>query len=196
MQVIATIKKSKTTDTARQNLISQFGFSEAQAKAILAMPLSRLAAIERTKLKEEGRELWERIKFLKALLASEAKRLEVVIEETSALKTQFATPRRTVIIDREDQAAGLAPLTQADLVVPDKPQVVAITTRGILRVDADRFSDKAKVGPSAKAVEAHLQQLHLQPAGYLAARFQSGPGLESAGWPGARRSCPGRSGAG
>lgn len=162
-EVIATIKKSKTTDTARENLIKQFGFSEAQARAILAMQLSRLAAMERTKLKEEGRELLERIKYLNVLLASETKRLEVVIEETTALKTKFATPRRTVIIDREDQAAGLAVTTEADLVVPDKPQVVAITTRGILRVDADRFTHKAKAGPSARAVEAHLQQLWLQP---------------------------------
>jgi DNA gyrase/topoisomerase IV subunit A len=127
------------------------------------MQLSRLAVMERTKLKEEGRELLERIKYLNVLLASERKRLEVVIDETTALKTQFATPRRTVIIDREDQAAGLAVTTEADLVVPDKPQVVAITTRGILRVDADRFTYKAKVGPSARAVEAHLQQLRLQP---------------------------------
>lgn len=162
-EVIATIKKSKTTDIARENLIMQFGFSEVQAKAILAMQLSRLAALEQTKLKEEGRELRQRIKYLKALLASETRRLEVVIEETTALKAQFATLRRTVIIDREDQAAGLAVTTEADLVVPNKPQVVAITTRGILRADADQFSYKVKVGPSARAVEAHLQQLRLQP---------------------------------
>jgi DNA gyrase subunit A len=162
-EVIATIKKSKTTDTARENLIKQFGFSEAQARAILAMQLSRLAALEQAKLKEEGRDLRQRIKYLKVLLASEARRLEVVIEETTALKARFATPRRTVIIDREDQAAGLVVKTEADLVVPDKPQVVAITTRGILRVDADRFTYKAKMGPSARAVETHLQQLRLQP---------------------------------
>ncbi|GIK42642.1 MAG: DNA gyrase subunit A [Chloroflexota bacterium] len=162
-EVIATIKKSKTTDTARENLIKQFGFSEAQARAILTMQLSRLAALEQAKLKEEGRDLRQRIKYLKALLASEARRLEVVIEETMALKAQFATPRRTVIIDREDQAAGLVVTTEADLVVPDKPQVVAITTRGILRADADRFTYKVKGGPSARAVEAHLKQLCLQP---------------------------------
>ncbi|GIK43517.1 MAG: DNA gyrase subunit A [Chloroflexota bacterium] len=162
-QVIATIRKSKDADVARQNLIKQFKFSEAQAKAILAMQLSRLAALERTKLKEEGRELWERIKVLKALLGSEAKRLEVVIEETTALKNKFATPRRTVIIEREDQAAGLAAKTDADLATVDKPQVVVITTRGVLRTEAEQFAYRAKVGATAKAVEAHLQQLQLQP---------------------------------
>ncbi|MCL4298389.1 MAG: DNA topoisomerase 4 subunit A [Anaerolineae bacterium] len=162
-QVIATIRKSKDADVARQNLIKQFKFSEAQAKAILAMQLSRLAALERTKLKEEGRELWERIKVLKALLGSEAKRLEVVIEETTALKNKFATPRRTVIIEREDQAAGLAAKTDSDLATVDKPQVVAITTRGVLRTEAEQFAYRVKTGATAKAVEAHLQQLQLQP---------------------------------
>jgi DNA gyrase subunit A len=162
-QVIATIRKSKTTDTARENLIKQFGFTEVQTKAILAMQLSRLAAMERTKLKEEGRELFERIKYLKALLASEAKRLEVVIEETTALKTKFATARRTVIIDKEEQAAGLSTTTEADMAVPEKPQIVAITTRGLLRAEANEFSYKVKAGPSARAGESQLRQLLLQP---------------------------------
>src|SRR5262245_33783876 len=127
------------------------------------MQLSRLAAMERTKLKEEGRELFERIKYLKALLASEARRLEVVIEETTALKTKFATARRTVIIDKEEQAAGLSTTTEADMAVPEKPQIVAITTRGLQRTNADDFSYKVKAGPSARAVESHLRQLLLQP---------------------------------
>jgi DNA gyrase subunit A len=162
-QVIAMIRKAKTSDAARQNLIRQFGFSEAQAKAILAMPLSRLAAMERSNLKEEGRGLFERIKYLKALLAAETRRLDVVIEETTALKKQFASQRRTVILDREDQAAGLAAATEADLATPETPQVVALTTRGLERTDAAQFSYKIKTGSSAKAVEAHLRQLYLQP---------------------------------
>lgn len=162
-QVIATIRKSKDAETARENLIKQFKFSEAQAKAILAMQLSRLAALERTKLKEEGRDLWARIKVLKALLGSEAKRLEVVVEETTALKTKFATPRRTVIVEREDQAAGLAATTEAELSRVDKPQVVAITTRGVIRAEAENFAYRVKAGASAKAVEAQLQQFQLQP---------------------------------
>lgn len=162
-QVIATIRKSKDAEVARENLIKQFKFSEVQAKAILAMQLSRLAALERSKLKEEGRELWERIKVLRALLGSETKRLEVVVEETTVLKNKFATPRRTVIIEREDQAAGLAARTDSDLATVDKPQVVALTTRGVVRAEAEQFSYRVKAGATAKAVEAHLQQLQLQP---------------------------------
>lgn len=162
-QVIATIKKSKTTDTARQNLMSEFKFSDAQARAILSMQLSRLAAMERTKLKDEEKELRARIKYLEGLLASEAKRLEVIVEETTALKNQFATSRRTVILDGEQQAAGLTAATESDLVRPEGPQMVAITTRGIARTHAAEFSYKLKGGQSAKAVEAHLLHLVTEP---------------------------------
>ncbi|GIK36976.1 MAG: DNA gyrase subunit A [Chloroflexota bacterium] len=158
-QIIATIKRSKTTDTARQNLITDFKFSDLQARAILSMQLSRLAAMERTKLKEEEKELQARINYLKQLVASEAKRLNVIIEETRALKAQYATPRRTIILDGEQQAAGLSAATESDLAKPDGPQVVAITTRGINRTHAGDFTYKIKAGLSAKAVEAHL--LHL-----------------------------------
>jgi DNA gyrase subunit A len=149
-EVIATIKKSRTTDTARRNLVKQFKFTEAQAQAILDMQLRRLAALERKKLQEEHQELQARIKYLKGLLASQAKRLKVVVEETTALKEQFATPRRTVILDNEQQAAGMAITTEADLAVPEGPQVVAVTTRGLLRSDADSFSYRPKAGASSR----------------------------------------------
>ncbi|MBE7556696.1 MAG: hypothetical protein HS126_37070 [Anaerolineales bacterium] len=56
-QVIAEIKKSKTADTARQNLVKKFKFSEAQARSILEMQLCRLAALEQARLEEE-RQNW------------------------------------------------------------------------------------------------------------------------------------------
>src|SRR5512133_3481116 len=51
--VIDTIRKSDTTEAARQNLMKRFKLSEIQAQAILDMPLRRLAALERQKLEEE-----------------------------------------------------------------------------------------------------------------------------------------------
>ncbi len=65
------------------------------------MQLRRLAGLERKRLQEECKELQQRIKCLRGLLAAEAKRLAVVIEEIKAIKTEFATPRRTVILTDE-----------------------------------------------------------------------------------------------
>ncbi len=158
-EVITTIKKSKSTGAALTNLIKQFKFSEAQARAILEMQLRRLAALERQKLQAEGKELRQRIKYLQGLLAAEAKRLAVIIEETMAVKKTFATPRRTIIVDEEQQAAGIGVTTEAELVKPEGPQVVAITTHGILRSPADHYAYKVNPGVSSRAVEAHLFQL-------------------------------------
>jgi DNA gyrase subunit A len=162
-EVIATIKKSKTPETARANLMKNFDFSEIQAQAILDMQLRRLAALERAKLKDEGKEVWARIKYLKELLASEEKRLAVVVEETAALKEAFAGPRRTVILDRERQAAGLAATTEADLARPEETQIVVMTTQGVRRFDKRQFSDRVKAGVSARAVEMHLRRLEVEP---------------------------------
>ena len=103
-QVIETIRRSRTVETAQSNLMRELGFSEAQAQAILAMQLRRLAALERRKLIDEQKELKARIATLQELLASEARRLEVVVEETQAIKARFATPRRTAILT--GQVAG------------------------------------------------------------------------------------------
>jgi DNA gyrase subunit A len=160
-EVIATIRSSRTVETAQANLMKKFGFSELQAEAILAMQLRRLAALERRKLADEEKELKERIKYLKGLLKSEARRLEVVVEETTAIKEKFATPRKTVILT--DEKAGQAIVTAADLAVPDGPQVIVVTTQGVQRNDAKGFAYKVKPGVTSRAVEAHRMHLRAAP---------------------------------
>ncbi len=159
-QVIATIRRSRTAETAEKNLIKQFKFTPLQAQAILAMQLRRLAALERRKLADEEKELKARIKYLKGLLRSEARRLEVVVQETQAIKEKFATPRKTIILT--DEKPGAAIVTEADLAVPDGPQVIVLTTRGVQRADAKGFGYRVKPGATSRAVEAH--RLHLRTA--------------------------------
>jgi DNA gyrase subunit A len=160
-QVIDTIRRSRTAETAQANLIKKFEFTELQAEAILSMQLRRLAALERRKLADEEKELEERIKYLQALLRSEKKRLEVIAEETRAIKERFATPRKTVILTSEKPGAGI--ITAADLAVPDGPQVLVVTTQGLERHDAKGFGYKIKPGITGRAVEAHRRHLHTQP---------------------------------
>jgi len=157
-QVIDTIRRSRTTETAEKNLIKTFEFSQLQAQAILAMQLRRLAGLERRKLADEEKELQARIKYLKGLLRSEKRRLEVVVEETQAIKEKFATPRKTVILTEEKPRDSI--VTEADLAVPEEPQVVVVTTRGVQRNDASRFGYRVSAGATSRAVEA--QRLHLR----------------------------------
>ncbi len=161
-EVIDTIRRSRTAESAEANLIKKFGFTQLQAQAILSMQLRRLAALERRKLADEEKELRERIKYLQALLRSEKKRLEVVVEETRALKEQFATPRKTVILT--DEKPGDSIVTEADLAVPDGPQVLVVTTQGFERHDAKGFGYRVKPGTTGRAVEAHRRHLTTEPS--------------------------------
>ncbi len=161
-QVIATIRRSRNVDTARSNLVQNFGFSEIQAQAILDMPLRRLTALERRQLVEEEKELRARIKYLEGLLASEKKRLEVFIEETAALKEKFATPRRTVIVEREGGGGTIT--TAADLAMPEAPQMLVLTPDGVLRCNAEGFSYRAGRTLTRHPVrDMHLAHIAVEP---------------------------------
>src|SRR5699024_1151067 len=60
-EVINTIRRSQTTETAKKNLMKGFKLSDVQAQAILDMRLARLAALERRKVEEEYREVLKEI---------------------------------------------------------------------------------------------------------------------------------------
>jgi DNA gyrase subunit A len=135
-EVIETIRRSREPRTARNNLMRKFKFTEEQADAILHTQLQQLAALGRTRLEDEAKELRERIAYLEDLLGSEKRRLDVIVEETEALKEEFSVPRRTVIVDSEDKAAGTTVMTGSDLVAPDMDQVLALTPDGVERSDA------------------------------------------------------------
>jgi DNA gyrase subunit A len=160
-QVIDTIRRSRTSETAESNLIRKFKFTRVQAQAILAMQLRRLAGLERRRLADEEKELKARIRFLKGLLRSQARRLEVIVEETQAIKEQFATPRKTIILTGEKPGDTI--VTEAELAMPEGPQVVVVTTQGVQRNDAKGFSYRVRPGTTSRAVEAHLIHLPTEP---------------------------------
>jgi DNA gyrase subunit A len=160
--VIDTIRRSRTTETACTNLMRKFKLSEIQATAILDMPLRRLPAMERAKLRDEEKTLMERIQYLEGLLASEQKQLDVILEETAEIKTRYARPRRTTIVDAAP-GEGEAPVTAADLAVPDAPQLVALTTQGIERCNADAYTYDVQTGVSRGAVVAHRVRAVAEP---------------------------------
>ncbi|MFN8443593.1 MAG: DNA gyrase subunit A [Caldilineaceae bacterium] len=129
-EVIATIRRSQTVETARKNLMENFKFTEIQAQAILDMQLRRLAALERKKLQEEFNELRKRIQYLEELLADPKKILAVIKEELLALKAKYGDARRTQIVDRTKGA-----LTTTDL-LPDQQVWVTVNQDGDLRRQA------------------------------------------------------------
>jgi DNA gyrase subunit A len=126
-KVIATIRKSRTTDDARQNLMSQFELTRIQADAILEMPLRRLAALERNKILDELAEVLKTISYLEDLLATTARILGVVKQELAELKAKYGDERRTEI-----SAEGLAEFNEEDL-IPHQKMAVILSNRGFIK---------------------------------------------------------------
>jgi len=123
--VIATIRRSPDTDTARTRLMRKFKLSELQAQAILDMQLKRLAKLEREKLQAEHKVLLERINYLEDLLAHPEKILGVIKDHLLALKEQYGDDRRSQIVDRQ----GVA-LTTSEFLT-DEEVLVMLTKKGV-----------------------------------------------------------------
>jgi len=97
-RIIKVIKTSKSVPAAKENLMKEFGLSEAQSQAILEMQLQRLTALERDKIEAEYMELLKRIEECRAILASEKKIEHIIKTELADLKKRYGDPRRTEIV--------------------------------------------------------------------------------------------------
>ncbi len=156
-EVIDTIRRSRTPDSARTNLKKKFKFSDPQTTAILDMQLRRLAALERKRLKDEEKELKKRMRYLNSLLKSQAKRLDVVVKETTSLKQQFATPRLTQIIS---QASNGPTLSLAEV---SEAQIIVLHPDRIMMHAKSNFAYRAKNALSARRVTQHLAHTTVEP---------------------------------
>ncbi|HQK63529.1 MAG TPA: DNA gyrase subunit A, partial [Candidatus Staskawiczbacteria bacterium] len=125
--VIATIKKSKDKDEARENLMKKFKLTERQAVAILEMRLQTLAGLERKKIEDELKELLALIKELTAILKSPEKLADIVKKEFLELKEKYGDKRRTKVIKGK-----LGEITEVDL-VPLEDTIITLTTGGYIK---------------------------------------------------------------
>ncbi|HXV42712.1 MAG TPA: DNA gyrase subunit A, partial [Anaerolineae bacterium] len=156
-EVIETIRRSQSAETAKENLRKKFKLSEVQATAILDMPLRRLAALERRKIETEYKETLDRIKYLEDLLKTPKKILGVIKEELTELKAKYDSPRRTTIVD---QIANGKPVMARDLVQAESV-IVAVSRGGRLcRWPAEEGLEPARGkqdDPLVVAVPAHTR---------------------------------------
>ena len=96
-QIINIIRSSKSVDEAKAELIAQFGFSEAQATAIVEMRLRQLTGLEREKLQNEYDELMKFIRYCEDVLANESMQMQIIKDETTEMKEKYGDARRTEI---------------------------------------------------------------------------------------------------
>ncbi len=140
-EIIALIRASADRPAARVGLMAEpFEFSEVQAEYILEMQLGRLTRLGRQNLEEELAVLRTTIAELELILADDVKLRDVIVDELSAVKAEFATPRRTEITyDSGDLAIE-------DL-IDDEELVITLSARGYVKsVQADAFRAQGRGG--------------------------------------------------
>ena len=159
-EVIATIRRSRTVETARDNLRKQFKLTEVQAQAILDMQLRRLAALERKKIEDEYKEKIKLIKELEKLLSSPKLIRETIATELSEQKTRYSDPRRTVIM-----GSAATDVSAGDLMLPDENAWVSLTTDGLLsrgfEDEPQRITTSTKAAPRAMLESNSSHTLYL-----------------------------------
>ena len=102
-EIIRIIRASKTVDEARNTLMTTFGFSEAQASAIVEMRLRQLTGLEREKLQAEYDELEKFIAWCNDVLANPAMQMEIIKNETMELKAKSGDERRSKIVPNAEE---------------------------------------------------------------------------------------------
>lgn len=126
-EIVALIKASATPAEAKSGLMERFGFSDIQAQSILDMRLQRLTGLERDKLLDEFHELQKLIAYLKSILEDVRVLRDVLRQETREIKENYATPRKTEILQ-----AALTGIDIEDL-IPDEDVVITLSRRGYIK---------------------------------------------------------------
>ncbi len=147
-EVVQTIRRSQSAETARNNLMKKFKLSERQAQAILDLRLQRLTALERKKVEQEHKELVEKIRYLEGILADEAKVYGIVKEELLEVKAAYGDERRTSITADESVDFEIEDL------IAEEEMVISISHGGYLKsVPVNTFRKQGRGGVGVAGME-------------------------------------------
>ena len=145
-EVIKIIRASANIAVAKEELIKRFGFSDAQAQAIVDMRLRALTGLERDRLLSEFNELQEKIKYYISILEDENMLLSVIRDEINIIKDKYGDDRRTGFTHDED-------IDDEDL-IPNEDTVIAFTNLGyIKRMSPDNFRAQNRGGKGIKGMQ-------------------------------------------
>ncbi|WP_413468042.1 DNA gyrase subunit A [Glutamicibacter sp. JL.03c] len=144
-EVIALIRRSATTEAARDGLMELLSIDEDQARAILDMQLRRLAALERQKIQDRHAELERMIAEFQTIIASPDRQREIVSEELQEIVDKHGDDRRTKVLMGYDGDMSVEDL------IPEEEMVVTITRGGyVKRTRIDNYRSQARGGKGIK----------------------------------------------
>jgi DNA gyrase subunit A len=147
-EVVATIRKSRSVETARNNLMKTFKLSERQAQAILDLRLQRLTAMERQKVEQEHRDLNEKIEYLEGVLADDDKVYGIIKAELAEVRAAYGDERRTAITAEEGVDFEIEDL------IAEEEMVISISNGGYLKsVPVNTFRKQGRGGVGVAGME-------------------------------------------
>jgi len=147
--VIALIRGSADSDTAREGLMEEFDLSEIQAQAILDLRLARLTGLARKEVEDEFADLQERIAELRAILGDQSRIDGLIKEELLEIKQIYGKndSRRTEIVAAEDE------LELEDLIA-EEDMVIAITRSNyIKRLPVTTYREQKRGGQGVMGMD-------------------------------------------
>ncbi|MES3705936.1 DNA topoisomerase IV subunit A [Staphylococcus ureilyticus] len=127
-EVIKLIRNSKNKKDAKDNLVSEFDFTEAQAEAIVTLQLYRLTNTDIVQLQEEHDELKAKIAHLKNILDNHDALLNVIKEELSEIKNKYKQQRLSSI---EAEISEIK--IDKEVMVPSENVIMSITKHGYIK---------------------------------------------------------------
>jgi DNA gyrase subunit A len=125
-EVIKIIRASNSPDEARESLMVRFSLSDLQSRAIVEMRLRQLTGLEQDKLRAEFEQIMKLIEDLKDILANEARRMQIIVDELLEVKAKYGDERRSVI----EYAGGDFSIED---MIPDEDVVVTISHLGYMK---------------------------------------------------------------
>ncbi|MBR4230786.1 MAG: DNA gyrase subunit A [Bacilli bacterium] len=157
-EVVSIIRAASDDQEAKSKLMARFGLSEVQSDNILEMCLKRLTGLERDKIESDLNELLKEIDYLKSVLASEQKVLDIIKEEMLEIKKKYADERRTHI----DMTA--IEYIEDESLIPEENIVVALSHNGyIKRTNVGTYKTQHRGGVGVKGMgtneEDYIEQL-------------------------------------
>jgi DNA gyrase subunit A len=139
-EVVDIIKKSKTSQEAKEKLINRFALSEIQSQAILDMRLHQLTRLEVGAIEEEYKGLMKLIDELRSILKNPAKILKIIIDELKELKEKYGDKRKTEI-------SGESTDLDIEDLIQEEDVIITITHSGyIKRIPCDMYKSQGRGG--------------------------------------------------
>ncbi|GAB3957457.1 hypothetical protein GCM10027614_72970 [Micromonospora vulcania] len=143
-EVVRLIRGSDDAQVAKAGLMSRFGLSDIQATYILDTPLRRLTKFDRIELETEQARLRTEIAELSAILDDERVLRKLVSDELAAVVKQFATERRTTLVDGDLKEVLAASAPAGPLEVADDPCQVILSATGLVARTAAESEESAE----------------------------------------------------